>query len=120
MEAKRFICFIPLMFTGCLLVAQADTALPDGQVDVAPVQAPIASSATPPKLSVSVQNNHSGPVNVFQQRTRIVLQNGDIWNSDYSKGVISVTTADKESSIKFVISEGRSSRCANDLCLMVQ
>ncbi|VVM65038.1 hypothetical protein [Pseudomonas fluorescens] len=120
MEAKRLICFFPLMLTGCLLVAQADTVPPDGQVDVAPAQAPTANSGTPPELSVSVRNNHDGPVNVFQQRTKIVLQKGDVWNSDYSKGVISVTTANTESTIKYVISEGRSTRCATDLCLIVQ
>ncbi|MGY2442213.1 hypothetical protein [Pseudomonas sp. SDO52101_S400] len=119
MNARRLICSLLLMVPACLQVVQADTtALTDGQLDVVPVQATRSGSQL--ALSVSVHNKTAAPINVFQGGTKNLLQPKESLISDYSKGVVTVTTTGKDSKILFVIFERRSAKCASELCLTVQ
>lgn len=121
MKTRRLICFLLLMLPACMQVAQADTtALTDDPLNAVPIEGPVTRSGSQLALSVSVHNKTAAPINVFQGGTKNLVQPKDSWTSDYSKGVVTLTTTGKDSKILFVIAEGRSSKCKSELCLTVQ
>ncbi|MHA3736000.1 hypothetical protein ACXR0M_10015 [Pseudomonas sp. Eth.TT006] len=123
MNANPLSVSIALLFAVYLPITHADAEnsqndISTGQIFIAPAQAqgPVAETST----SLKVLNNSSDPIYAIQQGSKYTVASKESKDLDYANGIVTLSTTQKESGIKFVNFEGRGKRCPASFCLIVQ
>ncbi|MGX5793845.1 hypothetical protein ACWHY4_08640 [Pseudomonas sp. E2-15] len=124
MDRKSPAVFTAVLVSVFMQVANADSAptqnVPDGQVFIAPVQAPETPATTVVLKPVEVRNNSTFVVSVFQKGKKETLQHNGILTMDLSNGVITLSTTTKTDAVKFITLSGKTGACQQENCLTLQ